>query len=243
MHSPRLLPVAAVGLFGAGLFGAPLAMAASFDCAKAVTPVEKAICASPEVSDLDEYLGRYYHAARAEVGSAGSCLAGNQRDWLRGTRNKCADAACLKSVYLARLAELDALQPGASALRNVELPRVKSLAWIVPPAEDTVAAPPPAKAEPLVLTGKLVDDVAGGDGYVLEDSRGAKHVLLPLMFINKSSGVRLETLALDKSATFEARGQRETSSDGTVHFAPGACTFLYRLPEKGLPTPSSRSGS
>jgi hypothetical protein len=59
-----------------------------------------------------------------------------------------------------------------------------------------------------------------------------------LMFINKSSGVRLETLALDKSATFEARGQRETSGDGSTHFAPGACTFLYRLP-----TPSSRTGS
>jgi uncharacterized protein len=238
VKSLRILPIAALGLSGTSL-----APAASFDCGKAVTAVEKAICASPEVSDLDEYLGRYFQAARAEVGSAGACLVRNQRDWLRGTRNKCADAACLKPVYLARLAELDALQPGASALKNVELPRVKTLVWIVPAAEDTVAAPPPAKPEPFVLTGKLVDDVAGGDGYVLQDAQGVKHVLLSLMFINKSSGVRLETLALDKSATFEARGQRETSSDGTAHFAPGACTFLYRLPESGLPTPSSRTGS
>jgi uncharacterized protein len=225
MKPMRLIAIAVLGLTGASL-----APAASFDCAKAATPVEKAICSNPEVSDLDEYLGRYYQSARAEVGAAGSCLVRNQRDWLRGTRNKCADAACLKPVYLARLAELDALQPGASALKNVELPRVKTLVWIVPAADDTVAAPPPAKPEPLVLTGKLIDDVAGGDGYVLQDARGAKHVLLSLMFINKSSGVRLETLALDKTATFEARGQRETSSDGTTHFAPGACTFLYRLP-------------
>jgi uncharacterized protein len=238
MNSLRLIPVAALGLFGSSL-----APAASFDCAKAATSVEKAICASPEVSDLDEYLGRYFHAARAEVGSAGACLVRNQRDWLRGTRNKCADAACLKPVYLARLAELDALQPGASALKNVELPRVKTLVWIVPAAEDAVAAPPPTKPEPLVLAGKLVDDVASGDGYVLQDARGAKHVLLSLMFIDGSSGARLEMLARNKSATFEARGQRETSSDGTAHFAPGACTFLYRLPESGLPTPSSRTGS
>jgi hypothetical protein len=39
------------------------AHSASFDCAKAVSKIEKAICADPELSNLDEYPGRYYAGA------------------------------------------------------------------------------------------------------------------------------------------------------------------------------------
>jgi uncharacterized protein len=204
--------------------------AASFDCAKAATSVEKLICGSSELSTLDEHLGRYYSAARPALGPAASCLVQNQRDWLRRSRNVCKDAGCLRQAYLGRLAELDALQPGATAIRNIELPRVKTLVWIVPAAEDQVAAPPPAKIVPLVHTGKLVDEVANGDGFVLLDDAGNKQVLLQLMFINKSSGVALETLAGDAAARYEARGVAEQSADGTRHFSPGACVSIYRLP-------------
>jgi uncharacterized protein len=222
--SMRLIPFAALWCLGS------LADAASFDCSKAATAIEKSICASPRVSELDEYLGRYYRAARASLGRGGACLAPNQRDWLRTTRNACADAACLERVYLSRLAELDALQPGMTALKNVELPRVKSLVWILAPAADTVAAPRNVPREPLIVTGKIVDEVAGGDGFMLQDKAGVKHALLLLMFIDKADGVALETLAHGLPATYEARGEREVPGDGSAHFAPGACTFLYRLP-------------
>ncbi|MEO8019622.1 MAG: hypothetical protein ABI769_17565 [Pseudomonadota bacterium] len=210
---------------------ATVAHAASFDCARAETATEKAICASPRVSDLDEYLGRYYRAARAALGNGGACLAPNQRDWLRSVRNACKDAACLERVYLSRLAELDPLQPGMTALKNIELPRVKSLVWIVPPAADTVAAPRNVRREPLIVTGKLVDDVAAGDGFVLQDKTGVKHALLLLMFIDKADGVAIESLAHQPGPppTYEAHGEREISAGG-MHFAPSACTFLYRLP-------------
>lgn len=206
--------------------------AASFDCSKAATATEKAICANGRVSDLDEYLGRYYQAGRASMGrEAGACLASNQREWLRGVRNVCKDAKCLERVYLSRLAELDPLQAGATAVKNLELPNVKSLVWIIGPAADTVAAPRNVRREPLVVTGKLVDDVAGGDGFVLQDAAGVKHVLLLLMFIDKADGVILESNARNSSSKFEARGEREVPGDGRPNFAPSACTFLYRLPD------------
>jgi uncharacterized protein len=209
-----------------------IAHAASFDCSKAATGTEKTICANRRVSDLDEYLGRYYQAARATMSrEAGACLGSNQREWLRSVRNVCKDAACLERVYLSRLSELDPLQAGAAAVKNLELPNVKSLVWIVGPAADTVAAPRNVRREPLVITGKFVDDVANGEGFVLLDSAGVKHVLLLLMFIDKADGVMLETIARDSSAKFEARGEREVPGDGHQNFAPSACTFLYRLPE------------
>ena len=206
--------------------------AASFDCSKAATATEKTICANQRISDLDEYLGRYYHVARDTMGrEAGACLGSDQRAWLRSVRNACKDSACLERVYLSRLAELDPMQAGASAVRNLELPRVKSLVWIIGPAADTVAAPRNVRREPLLVTGKLVDDVAGGDGFVLQDAAGVKHALLMLMFIDKADGVMLESIARASSSKFEARGEREVPGDGRPNFAPSACTFLYRLPE------------
>src|SRR6185503_5583366 len=86
------------------------AQSASFACDLARSTAEKAICGDPELSTLDEHLGRYYSAARSVLKSADSCLVSDQRNWLRARRDACSDAGCLRQVYLQRLAELDPLQ-------------------------------------------------------------------------------------------------------------------------------------
>jgi uncharacterized protein len=207
------------------------AQAASFDCSKAATATEKLICKSARVSVLDEHLGRYYAVARAELGRGGACLVPAQRDWLRKVRNACKDSACLERVYLQRLAELDPLQPGMTAIETEDLPNVKSLVWIVPPALDTLAAPKPARRDPLVVVGRLVDDVAEGDGYVIQDAKARKFVLLSSMFIDDQNGIRLQSLARGEPLQYEVRGEREATDEGGAHFAPGACTWVYRLPK------------
>ncbi|MBC8024391.1 MAG: hypothetical protein H7Y89_00220 [Steroidobacteraceae bacterium] len=205
--------------------------AASFDCSKAATATEKLICANARISDLDEHLGRYYSAARGELGRGGACLASTQREWLRKVRNACKDSACLERAYLQRLAELDPLQPGMTALKNEDLPNVKSLVWIIPPELDTVAAPKPKRNDPLIVVGKLIDDVADGDGFVIQDAKSKKFVLLSTMFIDEQNGIGLKSLAHGGSFRYEARGVRETSDDGSTHFAAGACTYVFRLPQ------------
>src|SRR6188508_3794069 len=85
---------------------ANIAAAQSFDCAKAQTRIEKMVCADRAIADLDEYLGRYYSAARAEIPGAAACLQSDQSQWLKTKRDACSDAACLKTAYLERLAEL-----------------------------------------------------------------------------------------------------------------------------------------
>ena len=132
---------------------ASAANAQSFDCARAETRIEKMVCADRSLADLDEYLGRYYAAARAEIPGAAACLQSDQAQWLKTARDVCADGGCLKTAYLNRLAELDPLQPGATALKSVPLPVVPSLVWVVPPALDTVAAPPNPKARPYEAVG------------------------------------------------------------------------------------------
>jgi uncharacterized protein len=212
-----------------GLLWSALASAASFPCDKAQTRIEKAICADQEVSDLDEYLGRYYAAARSGLGRGGECMRADQQQWLREVRNACADAACLKKAYLERLGTLDALQPGASALRSVELPRVPALAWIIPPAEDKVAAPPRPAAKPLQARGRVVNEVATGDGFVLRTARGATHILLLSMFLDSPSDAHLDSFA-KANAIFLARGHEARNSSGSAYFEPSRCVFLYRQP-------------
>jgi len=83
----------------------PLACrAASFDCAKSETAVEKTICASAELSKLDDRLGQLYKEALAKS-AAPDALREAQRTWLE-SRDRCKSAACIKSAYDARIAAL-----------------------------------------------------------------------------------------------------------------------------------------
>jgi len=217
----RLLLLLAVSCSGSTL-------AASFPCEKAQSRIEKAICADAELSQLDDYLARYYGGARAGLGSGASCLAADQRRWLSEVRNPCADAACLKKAYLERLGELHPLQPGATSLRNLELPRVPALVWIIPPAQDTVAAPPKPNAPPLEVRGELFDDIAQGDGFVLRGAQGST-LLVMLMFLEPATAQQLSMLAKMPNNSYLARGQAATSG-GKIYYEPSRCVFLYRLP-------------
>ena len=94
-----------------------LASAAAFDCAKAATHVEKAICANPELSQLDIHLHSYYLSAMYELEESKACLKTDQLQWLKTVRNVCKDNACLKTAYLNRLSELDLFPLGASRIK------------------------------------------------------------------------------------------------------------------------------
>lgn len=80
------------------------AHAASFDCAKAATKVEKLICADAELSKLDDELNTAYKKALQGEKQADT-LKQAQKRWVK-ERNGCADAACVKRAYEARLAKL-----------------------------------------------------------------------------------------------------------------------------------------
>lgn len=212
----------------AGVSGA---QAASFPCDRAGSAVEKAICSSPETSDLDEYLGRYYVAARSRLGHADACLVADQRAWLRTVRDACRDTPCLKAAYLDRLATLDALQPGATRLRGIELPKRPSLVWVLAPAADEVAAPRHRPTVPLVAAGVIVDEVAGGDGYVLRTAAGTRHLLVPLMFLEQPTRDALAGLARLPGASYEVRGQADAAdadAGAGRAFASGQCAYVYR---------------
>ncbi|KFG97766.1 hypothetical protein GQ56_0107650 [Burkholderia paludis] len=85
----------------------PLAAhAAGFDCAKAVSPAEKAICADAGLSKLDGELAAAWRQALAKGGDTAASKAA-QLKWLK-QRDRCGDdALCLDDRYRERLASLN----------------------------------------------------------------------------------------------------------------------------------------
>ena len=95
-------------------------VAASFDCTKASSEVERAICASASISSLDSQLGVVYATALASSSEA-AALRAEQRRWLRQVRDKCPDQDCIATAYRQRTRELNALSnTSAAAARTMQ---------------------------------------------------------------------------------------------------------------------------
>ena len=95
-------------LLAAVLFGSAIVHAASFDCDKARTRVEKLVCGQAQLGELDERLNAAFTEAKKGLQpTEANRLTQEQMQWLRSARNPCADEACLEKAYTARLNELD----------------------------------------------------------------------------------------------------------------------------------------
>lgn len=113
----RIMLALAVMLLGIGV-----AQAASFDCGKAATSFEKAICASPDASKADETLAQAYATALGGLSKdAADSLKATQHDWLDYAQRTCSDDAqpiagtynddqtqCLVSTIKSRITALEA---------------------------------------------------------------------------------------------------------------------------------------
>lgn len=119
------LPVPALpilALLAACALPARPADAASFDCTKASTPGERAVCADPALSALDSEMGGLWFAYNRLPFLMGA--SGVRRDEARAflaARGKCgADVACITALYRDRVATLKTQLGGAIAALGKE---------------------------------------------------------------------------------------------------------------------------
>lgn len=93
------------------------AIAASFDCHKAATWLEKTVCSNPELSKLDEELAKAYHDALASLSPEGQEETKQyQQQWLKEISPYCearlkfkfddSTAECLEDTYKDRITQL-----------------------------------------------------------------------------------------------------------------------------------------
>ena len=91
---------------------APVASAAGFDCSRANTILETAICNTPSLSAKDDQLNALYTPLKAQ-----KIFRELETDWLKNVRNQCKTPECLESAYdrqIRRLTALPAPAPVAS---------------------------------------------------------------------------------------------------------------------------------
>jgi uncharacterized protein len=94
------------------LMSAGTAHAASFECKKAQSPVEKMICADSSASGLDDQLAVAYRKVRSLAADPAKIVA-EQKNWLEKRRDSCTDLSCLYGAYYPRL---DALKEQLAAI-------------------------------------------------------------------------------------------------------------------------------
>jgi uncharacterized protein len=109
--------------------------AASFDCEKASTQIEKMICADSELSELDSEMEKSYSKAKSLNSSRESEIISDQKKWLKTTRDKCNDEYCLDRVYVLRIDRLFApfrnTQINRAEITNVNVNSLNMTAFII----------------------------------------------------------------------------------------------------------------
>lgn len=111
---------------------APSSLSAQgFDCDKAQKPVEKLICATPEIGALDKALNTAVQARVTAAPQQRADFLAESRQWLRtrdkscvvparslSTQQRAAAVACLNKAYRARLDAIAALPPAQNAVSD-----------------------------------------------------------------------------------------------------------------------------
>jgi uncharacterized protein len=100
------------------------ARATSFDCSHGQSAAEKLIYHNPDLSKLDDELGKLYWKARSGVADKRSFRADSDTKWA-WRETHCTDNACLTSWYSGRIEELrelvDTLQSFSKPSRSSTL--------------------------------------------------------------------------------------------------------------------------
>ena len=118
MAKNKLLHVITACSFLCSVFLLSATHAASFDCKKASSPIEKQICRDPQLSKYDEDLAAAYSKALTDAADPAG-IKRQQHQWLAEVRNQCDGIACLKEAYAARITQL-------ASFKKIVIPKPES---------------------------------------------------------------------------------------------------------------------
>ena len=91
------------------------AHSASFDCAKASSFNEKAVCSNPILSNLDEQMASLY---KEQVKISGDSLKSQQKHWNREVR-LCKEEECILRLYKNRIDDLNQFKNNTLSIETI----------------------------------------------------------------------------------------------------------------------------
>jgi uncharacterized protein len=108
------------------------AQAASFDCGKVQSRVERLVCDKPELSELDSKLGQDYQEVLSKANDEQKTrVVAEQKHWIKFTRNVCEKETCLKHAYWSRQAELETFFELKSPLYKKESDKAEAIKQVL----------------------------------------------------------------------------------------------------------------
>lgn len=207
----------------------------SFDCAKAATPVEHAICSNETLSQLDSDLAGTYTKALAHAADA-EALRNEQRAWSAQRAAACgilpgadddmpdiSDAAndCLVDIYMTRITALNQAVTAAGAAPDPA--RLLTGLWQI---AEVITAADPALTKP-DQKGRLIRL----NRHSLASLDGAGCAGPTLQPLNEARGRPLDA---DEQALLEkADAANKNGKDGIAGFCLGRLFALYLPAEDG----------
>ena len=84
----------------------------SFDCNRARTSGERAVCDNPALAALDRSMSAQYRSAAADGGPAERRLLAQTRDRFLTYRDRCKSDSCIANTYRGRMREIDDIVSG-----------------------------------------------------------------------------------------------------------------------------------
>ncbi|MGI8932312.1 MAG: lysozyme inhibitor LprI family protein [Sphingomicrobium sp.] len=84
----------------------------SFDCGRARTAGERAVCSSDSLAALDRTMASQYRSAAANGGPEERRLLVQTRNRFLGYRDRCSTDACIANAYRGRMREIDDIMSG-----------------------------------------------------------------------------------------------------------------------------------
>lgn len=127
------------------------AFSASFDCSKVGSSNEKIICSDPQLSAMDDKLGKTFKLARKKAADRRAFNAASDKQW-RWREQHCSTRECLVDWYRERQSALEA---ALTATPGSDADTAPQAAAAVPPAAVTKpmkTAKPPTPEAPFAVT-------------------------------------------------------------------------------------------
>jgi uncharacterized protein YecT (DUF1311 family) len=200
------------------LWPAAPAAAASFNCAKASTPVETMICGDPALSAADEALAAIFAEALAATLDP-QPLRTEQREWMR-QRNKLAKTTDLAAAYRDRTDALKAEIGSRQAMpRDIAEAEAGTACFVLPEAAADLTCE-------VAETGAVEDDKGGSlryqlQGYKQDDLRIAGGAILFEPVAGKPGRLAPIAAAYGESAHY-GRPKVVTAAVATFLLIPGS---------------------
>jgi uncharacterized protein len=160
--------------------------AQGFDCTKARTPVEQAICASPALIEQDRALGTAYAARLQREPAQAAALRSEQRAWLGSRDRICASknepvarvTACLAGLYRTRLTAMNA-SAAAAGSSPAPVPPANPAASVAPAVPPARSGPAAAPSTAQVLPAPPLPPVAALPASAPDPEAGLSRVTVP----------------------------------------------------------------